>query len=236
MEEEIDLLDLFYAFWQKKLWLILSIVIGAILGYVYTEFIVVPKYSSSVTLILAKANSGNTQSQDLEDAITQSDITLNQKLISTYSEIIKSKRVGNTVIQKLNLDISYKELKNSISVSSVKDTDVIKVSVTTPDASISQKIATELVVAFTDEVDRVYNIQNVSIIDDAEIDNTPVNINYSKNIAIFAVALFAVASAVIFLFYYFDTTIKNEDTIRKITGLPVLCSIPKLDKKEVRKQ
>ncbi|MBQ9280428.1 MAG: hypothetical protein IJ215_05250 [Clostridia bacterium] len=233
MDEELDLLDLFFAFWKKKLWLFAAVIVGAVLGFVYTRYIVVPQYTSSVTMILAKASNGSTESSvDSEDAITQSDITLNQKLISTYGEIMKSRRVANTVIENLHLDMTYNQIKNCVSVSSVKDTDVIKLSITTLDPELSAKIAENMTNVFTEEVDRIYNIKNISIIDNAEVDRKPVNISYSKNVVIFALIAFVIVAVVIFLIYYFDNTIKTEENIQKLTGLPVLCVIPNIEKEK----
>ena len=225
MNEEIDLLDLFFAFWKRRIWIILVVILGAIAGFVYTKYFIVPKYSSSVTLILGK--SATDASVDTTGAITQSDIALNQKLISTYSELLKSRRVTNKVINNLNLKMTYSQLSNGVKVSSVKDSDVIKLSITTTDPELSAQIADEMTKAFTDEVAAIYNIQNVSVIDSAEVNRTPVNISYAKNIVIFAFIAFAISAVIIFLIYYFDNTIKTEENIQKLTGLPVLSSIPK---------
>ena len=236
MEEEIDLIDLLQTFWKKIFWIILAVVFGAFIGLIYTRFIVVPKYSSNVTLILAKASNNVTTSStllDSEEAITQSDITLNQKLISTYAEIMKSRRVCDEIKANLNLEMNYDVLKEAISVASVKDTDVIKVTVTTKDANLSQKIVTELVNSFTNEVDRIYNIQNVRILDVAQVDNEPVNISYPKNIVIFALVAGVLVCGIIFLQYYFDNSIKSSDTVTKVSGLPVLATIPKIEASSV---
>lgn len=231
MDEELDLLDLFFAFWKKRVWLIFAIIIGMCAGYAYTKYAVTPKYTSSVTLILAKSAGEKINTTEIDattGTITQSDIALNQKLISTYGEILSSKRVANTVIKNLGLDMTYEQIKKGINVSSVKDTDVIKLSITTTDPNISAKIADEMTDVFKEEVDRIYNIKNISIIDNAEIDSRPVNISYSKNMIIFALAFFVFVAVVVFLIYYFDNTIKSEENVQKLTGLPVLCVIPKV--------
>lgn len=230
MEEEIDLLELFYAFWKKKFVIMVFVILGLITGFLYTKFLVTPKYSSNVTMILAKAESAGTSASS-EDAITQSDIVLNQKLISTYGEIMQSKRVANKVIKALGLNVNASAFKKYVSVSSVKDTDIIKFSVTTTNAEQSQKIAEELFDTFSEEVERIYNIKNVSKIDEPEVNNVPVNVNYSKNMIIFAALYAMIVCAVIFILYYFDNTIKSTETIQKITELPVLASIPKTESK-----
>lgn len=231
MDEELDLLELFYVFWKKKIWLIIAMIWGAAMGVVYTRYMVEPKYSSSVTLILSKPTTEvatdiyNTP----EGGITQSDIILNQNLISTYREIMESRRVSKAVIEKLSLNMSYAEFKKCINVSSVKDTDVIKLSITTTEPELSAKIATEMINVFSEEVVKIYNIKNVSIIDEAEVNRNPVNVNYTKNAVIFAMVLFILIALVIFLIYYFDNTIKSKDEIEKLLEVPVLAVIPMID-------
>lgn len=231
MDEELDLLELFYVFWKKKIWLIIAVIWGAAMGVVYTRYMVEPKYSSSVTLILSKPTTEvatdiyNTP----EGGITQSDIILNQNLISTYREIMESRRVSKAVIEKLSLNMSYAEFKKCINVSSVKDTDVIKLSITTTEPELSAKIATEMINVFSEEVVKIYNIKNVSIIDEAEVNRNPVNVNYTKNAVIFAMVLFILTALVIFLIYYFDNTIKSKDEIEKLLEVPVLAVIPMID-------
>ena len=110
--------------------------------------------------------------------------------------------------------------------SSVKDSDVIKLSITTTDPERSAKIADEMTRVFAQEIASFYNIQNVFVIDGAEVNRRPVNISYSKNVIIFALAAVALCALVIFLIYYFDNTIKTEENVQKITNLPVLASIP----------
>ena len=227
MNEELDLLDLCYFFWKKKIWLILAVLVGILVGLVYTEFIITPKYTSSVTLILSKPSSEVTGGAlDSTGAITQSDIALNQKLISTYGEIMKSRRVSNQVIENLDLEMTYDEIIKCIKVSSVKDTDVIKLSITTKDPQLSAKIADEMTKVFTEEIAKIYSIKNISIIDSAEVNEEPINISYKKNVVIFALVFLFAVSAIFFLLYYFDNTIKTEEGVQKITDLPVLASIP----------
>ncbi len=231
MEDELDLLDLFNAFWKKKLWLVIAIIAGCVFGFLYTKYIVTPKYNSFITLILSKPTSygSNSAIADSMGIITQSDITLNQKLISTYGEIMTSRKVANQVIRNLNLDMKYEQLKECVKVTSEKDTDVIKVTITTEDPYMSAAVATEMVSVFTKEVVDIYKIQNVSLIDEAEVDKTPINISYKKNILLFAFIMFALVAVVIFLLYYFDNTIKTEEDITKVVGLPVLATIPYIE-------
>ena len=75
-----------------------------IIGAVYTMKFVKPMYSSSTSLLLAG-------SQNTETTITTTDITINNKLITTYSELIKSKNILRQVKSNLNLSLSEDTLK-----------------------------------------------------------------------------------------------------------------------------
>ena len=232
--EEIDLREILEVFWNKKLLIILLMFLGAILGAIYSKFIVVPKYNSSVTLILSKPISVN-QTQTIDTSITQADIILNQKLISTYREIIKSKDLLNRVIADLNLDMSYDELFEMIKVESVTNTDIMKVTVTTKDAQLSANIVNHLTKVFEDELMIIYGIKNTYILGDGEVEEEPVNVNLIKNVVIFEMVAVILVMMVIFMMYFFDTSIKNKADAERFLGIPVLAVIPLSDEGEVKK-
>lgn len=225
-QEELDLKDIFNIFWARKWILVIAVVLGAIIGIVYTMYIVVPKYSSTTTLVLSKPVSV-VDGQIVPESINQTDIALNQKLISTYQEIITSRKIVNMVINNLALDTTYNGLVKNVSVSAVKNTDVMKITVTALQPELSAKIADEFANVFKEEIVKIYNIQNISIVDVAQVDNTPVNVNLVRDTAVFAMAFFVLSVIIVFLIYYFDVTIKRAEDIEKATKLPVLAIIPK---------
>ena len=108
--EELDLKDLFMMLWNKKLQIVLIVAIFAVIGIIYTMGFVVPEYSSYTTLLLVGSsnNTGNT------NTITTTDITLNSKLVSTYSVLIKSTDVVSQVISNLGIDMDVEALKRNI--------------------------------------------------------------------------------------------------------------------------
>ena len=230
--EELDLKELFNMFWSKKLLIILSIVVFAIIGAVYTIGFVTPVYESYTTILLAKGENEEAQTAISESAITTTDITLNSKLVSTYSELVKSKDVIRKVISNLNMNLNEATVRRNISVSSYKDTEMIKISVTDENPKYAAAIANEIVKVFADRVEQYYNINNVYVVDEAEVSTSPSNINHIKDIAIFAFVGLVIAAAYIFIANMLDTTIKTADEAEKICGAPVLASITLQDFEE----
>lgn len=219
--EELDLKELFQIFWNKKIQIILLILIFMVIGIIYTLGFVTPKYSSSTTLVLA---SGNNNKQT--NTITTTDITLNSKLVSTYSELIKSKNVLRQVKSNLNINLDEEVLRNSIQVTSVKDTELIKITVTNEEATVSAKVANEIAKVFTGKVKEFYNIENIQVVDTAEIEKEPSNINHTKDVVIFAGIGLVVAVMYVLIANMLDTTIKTAEEVEKLFKVPVLVNIP----------
>ena len=223
--EELDLKELFNIFWNKKLQVILIIAIFVVIGIIYTIGFVEPVYESSTTLVLAKSEDSNDSASDSE-SITQTDVTLNQKLVATYSEIVKSKKVRRKVISNLEIDMDEEELKKNVSVTSVEDTEVIKIIVKDKNPTNAAKIANEIAKVFPTEVSSIYKINNVYILDEAEVAQGPSNINHVRDIVIFAFIGLVISFVYVLVGNMFDTTVKTVEDIEKSFKIPVLVSIP----------
>ena len=222
--EEINLKDLFSYFFKKIPIILFVTLLFLTVGIIYTMFIKTPLYKGDTTLILVKQDSNYGQESSSQ---TQSDILLNQKLVTTYSELIKSKRVLNQVISILELDCTNSELSQKISVSSVKDTEIIKISVSDEEPKDASRIANTLADVFKYEVMDIYDLQNVTIIDKAEVQDEPYNIEVVKSAVIFFALGFMLSVGVIFVIYYFDTSIKSSEEIENRLGVPVIGNVPK---------
>ena len=205
--EELDLREILFIFWEKKVQIILIVAIFVVIGGIYSMGFITPLYKSSTTLVLAKIDN-EVDPITGESTITSSDITLNSKLVSTYSELVKSKKVLRTVISNLGITMDENSLRKRVSVTSVKDTELIEITITNEDPSIAAKIANETAKVFTENVTEMYNINNVHVVDEAEVASSPSNIHHKKNIVIFAGIGFAIAAVYVLLLHIFDTTIK----------------------------
>lgn len=219
--EELDLRELLILFWNKKIQIILIVAIFIAIGIIYTIGFVTPEYTSSTTLLLATTEKDSTTS-----TITTTDLNLNSKLVSTYSELLKSQSVLRQVITNLGIDIKEEELKDQIEVTSVSNTEIIKISVTNQNAINAEKIANETAKVFTEKVGEIYNINNVYVVDVAEIENEPSNINHTKDVVIFAFIGIVIAGFYVLIANMLDTTIKTAEEVEKQFKVPVLASIP----------
>lgn len=221
--EELDLKELLQIFWEKKVQIILLIAIFAVIGIIYTLAFVTPKYQAATTLILATNSSSN---QAEQESITTTDVTLNSKLVSTYSKLVESNKIVRKVISNLSLDMEESTFKKGISVTAVEDTEMIKIAIKNEDPVLATKMANETAKVFIENVKEYYGIENVHVVDEAEIPQEPSNVNPVKDIVIFTFIGIVVAVMYVLVANMLDTTIKSEEDVEKITGLTVLVTMP----------
>ena len=218
--EEINLGELFKFFISKIKYIIFAVVLCIFVGFIYFNFALTPMYHSSTTLILVSDN--NQQNS----AMIQSEVNLNKNLVTTYSEIVKSRVVLSQVIKDLKLKEDVASLQKKISVTSVENTEIIKIQVSDKNNKVAQKIANTTAKAFMEQVKKIYNLTNVSTIDEAILETKPYNIHLIKQLFIAAFVGLIGSMGIVFLFFYFDTTIKSSKDIEDKIGLPVVGSVP----------
>ena len=147
--EEINLKE-FWDYYKKYLIIVIMIVfLSVMITFVYNAFFKKPLYSTYTTVVLVKDETADT------DTISQSDIVLNQKLVSTYSEIIKSRLVLSQVINDLKLDYSVDQISKEINVKSLSDTEILKITVTDRDNHLAASIANTLAEIFEKEITKI---------------------------------------------------------------------------------
>lgn len=223
--EDFNIWEFLQYYWNKIIFVIICMIIGLIGSYIYTFNTQVPIYEAKTSLVLTKSDNNST-------TITQNDIVLNKNLVSTYREIIKSRRILETVIKNLTLNITYEELEKNVEVSSVNDTELIVISVYDENNIMAKNIADEIAEVFKQEITDIYSIENISIIDNALVSEKPYNVHVLKQFVLGIALGFLISSAIIFFFYYIDDTIKNEKELEEKIGLSVLGSVPKYFKKK----
>lgn len=218
--DEIDLKDL-EIYFKNNIFRFLIIMLSIFLiGCIYAAYIQKPVYTSKTTLVLVGLS-------DLEGtSITENDITMNSKLVTTYREIAKSRKVLEKVISELNLDESYETLASAIDVTNVNSTEIIQISVTSSTAAHSKEIADALATTFSLEIQDIYNIKNISVLDSANLPVEPSNINYKKQFSTYLAVGFIIAFLIIFLSFYLDNTVKTVEQVESKLALPILGAIP----------
>ncbi|MDU1865158.1 MAG: Wzz/FepE/Etk N-terminal domain-containing protein [Anaerococcus sp.] len=207
--------------------LILTILFGGV-GYIITKYVITPTYSSNTTMMVGIANQNNENNQ--EDNMNFNQIQANKALISTYSEIVKSKGIADKVINNLKLNMDYSEFSKKVSIEPVKDTQIISVKVVDTIPERSCDIANETATIFKDTIGDIMKVDNVQILDGATLPNSPSSPNIFKN-TIISLILGLILGLVIAIFKEIkDTSVNSQEQVMEYFDIPVIGVIP--DKKQ----
>lgn len=222
--EEINIKD-FFNYLKKYILIICGVVVIFVVGvFIYDKSIKKPLYTTYTTIILTKSNEAQTST-----TITQNDILLNQKLVETYTKIIKSKLVLDQVISETGITYTAEELGQNVAVEAYENTEMLKISVTDSDPELSASIANSIAQVFSGEVAKIYQMNNISVIDIAQVPEEVSNNTLTRDffIALF-ISIFG-SIGVIFIIYYFDDSIKLTDDLEEEIGMPVIAKVFKSD-------
>ncbi len=222
MEETIDLREYFFIL-KKKMWIIvLSAVICGVISGLVSFYVLKPVYEANTTLIVNKEMENETTQMTTSD-----DLNFVQKLALTYGEIIKSRSVITSTIDKLNLDMTYEDLSEAVSITNVENTQIIKISVKNENPRVASTICNTIPEIFSTEVQRIVKASGTEVIDKAAVPEEPIKPNKTINIVIATVLGAMVSVFVIFLKEALNTKIKEPKDIEEKLGLPVFGVVPK---------
>ncbi|MDN3954738.1 YveK family protein [Sporolactobacillus laevolacticus] len=219
MEETISLKEIFATLRKHVLLIVTITLLGVMISAGATFFLMTPKYDASTQILVNQANANSNSLYQQANTVQT-----NVQLVNTYSVIINNPAVLNQVIKKLNLNLTTDELKNMLTVSTAQNSQVFTLTAETDSPAQSVKIVNGVAVAFKSQVQKVMNVDNVSILSPANIASSlnPVKPKASINIAIAFVVGLMVSVGLAFLLEYLDNTIKTEEDIEKVLNLPVL--------------
>lgn len=211
---------------KRHIWMIILIVaIAVTVSGLLSYYVLTPIYETSTTLMVGQA-------KDPESTgVEYYDVLLSQKLVKTYSEIAMSNTVLKEVINNLDLDLTPGAFKSNIEVSNVGETEIISITVQDPSPVMAAKIANNLSSVFIDHVQRIMKVDNVQVIDAAEIPANPIKPQPLLNMGVAGFLGLIVSLGIILILEYLDHTIKTSDDVEKYLELPVLGIIPVINEK-----
>lgn len=215
---ELELKDLFNII-VRRMWLIIALMcLMMALSIFITTKISVPQFETFTTLMLGKPQnnlSAGTQYNPME-------IQTNQMLIGTYSELGRSKAIMGKVNQQLGGIYDYDTLKSKVSINLVNETELIRINVTDSNPRQAAKIANIMASVFMEEVTKIMRIDNMNIIDYAEVPTYPVSPKPVRAAIVFAFFGALMGIFIAFLLEVLDRTVKSAEDVEKHLELPVL--------------
>ncbi|MGI6776591.1 MAG: YveK family protein [Acetivibrionales bacterium] len=215
----------FFIILHKKIWLILllPIMAGGISAYISFK-VIEPVYESSMTLYILNKEDGKAS------VFESGDYLASQQLIKDFSEIIRSKSVIRELIEECRLTGEDPvEIAERINIRFKNDTRLIEISIRYSSPEDAKGLTEAVSRIFIEKLGNLINIENIEIIDSAELPEHPVKPNITINLTIAVIGGFVTALGLVFLLHHMDDTVKTVEDIEIQLGLIVLAIIPSHD-------
>ncbi len=214
---EIDLLELLRAFWHRLWLIVLAAVAGGGLAWAYSRYVLTPQYTSTAMLYVLSKETTLTSLADLQ---------LGSQLTKDYQVLITSRPVLEEVIGELELDISYRKLREKISVENPADTRFLNVTVVDPDPRLAKQIVDEVAARSSDYIGDIMEMIPPKLIEDGEVAAIQSSPSNEKNAVLGALLAMVAVCGVIALGVILNDTVRTEEDVEKYLGITVLASIP----------
>jgi capsular polysaccharide biosynthesis protein len=210
--KEIDLKEI-YLILKRRLWVIvLFTMIITILGSFYNKYTITYLYQSS-TRLLIKASPDQ---------------------MKTLVVMVKDPAIMEKVISELELPRSPEGLASQISVESISDSQVVLITVIDRDATSAAMIANSTAKIFKEEIAEILNFSDLQLLKEAKVNPIPINENGTKFLFISMIMGIVLGIGYVFFLNSLDDTVKREEDIEEIIGLPIIGNISKITKKSLK--
>ncbi len=205
----------------KKRWKIIALctLIATLVSGIFSFFIISPTYEASTKVFIGKEESS-------VENYNYNDITMYQKLLKTYSELIKTKDLINRSITNSEYELDVEDVLNNVSVTTVADTQMIQIAYKSTSPNIAKNMLENITNEFITTAQDLVPNGNVRVLETVELPEEPVAPNKKMNIAIAFILGMMVGLGIVFLLEYLDNTYKNKEQLEKDLDIPVLGVIP----------
>ena len=215
--------------WKNIVWIVLSFLL---ISSIYNIFFINKEYEANVKIFIGKQKFKN-----ITETYNNEEINLYQRLITTYSEVIKSKKLINESIKgsKMNYlqdkykNINYDLLMENLTVNPIANTQIIEIKYKSLNPQQSYDLLysiTENLISYSKEL---YPNVNITVLEQVHV-NLKTLMN--KKLTIIGLGLMLgliVGIGGIIGVMYLNNTYKNQKSLEEEIGLTVIGVIPKID-------
>jgi len=221
----VDLIHIAKTLWHKAWIIIISGLLCAAVGFSVAAFAIAPKYSSSIMLYV---NNSSFSLGSTNFSISASEISAAQSLVKTYIVMLENRTTLEQVKERSGVDYSYKTLDSMISATSVGETEVLKITVTTEDPYESEKIANCIAEVLPQRISEIIEGSSMEVVDSAVANTQKVSPSITNYTAVGFILGALVSVIILVIFALMDDTIHDEEYIINTYNYPILAKVPNL--------
>ena len=217
-ELEIDLIELLYHFLSKWYLLMIGLLVGAGIAGAYTYYRITPKFTATAKLYMV-SNSSDT-------IVDLSDFNIGNSLSSDYRELIRVRPILEEVIEDEELSYTYEQLRRMITISTISDTRILQISVTSTSPAEAMTVANALADKATEEIPVLMDTTKPNIAERAIVPTQKSSPSMKRNVAMGGLIGLLFVAAILTVLFLIDDTMSSAEEVQKKLGIMPLTIIP----------
>ncbi len=221
-EDEVDLMDFVFIFIRRWKLIMLLGILGGIVGVFFAA--TRPKIYKAEMLLMVSKDGGITSS-----SLNEEELSVNRKLAATYTEIAKNSVILKNIIKKYELNITLKELKNDVTISSIGNTELLRLTYTNSDPILAAVIANEIGNEFMLKVCDIMNFKNLKVVELAEVEREALPQKRALIVAISLVLSIIMGCTIAIIIEIISKKIYKVKDIERILKAPIIGLLPNLN-------
>jgi capsular polysaccharide biosynthesis protein len=210
----------------SRAWLIVlcGILAGA-LAFSYATFAINPTYSAAIKLYV---NNNSVSIGNMDFSISASQLSAAQALVKTYGEILDSRSTLERVIDKAEVDYTWKQLSGMIKYEPSNETEIMRVTVTTTDPYEASRIANTIAEVLPIRIAEIIDGASMEVVDSAIPDIEKVAPSITQHTAIGLALGILISVFALIVLALMDDTIHDEEYVLDTYDYPILGKVPNL--------
>jgi len=154
------------------------------------------------------------------------DLQIGSQLTKDYRVVTTSRPVLQEVIDNLNMDMKYEELKKKITLDNPSDTRILSITAIDPDPVRAKAIVDQVAAVSSEHIANIMEMTPPKVIEEGIVAEEKISPHVKKNAIMGALVAGFVVCGLVVLEVVLNDTIKTEEDVEKYLQLSVLSSIP----------
>lgn len=214
---EIDLLELFREFWRHIIAILLCIIVFGGAAGAFSKFVVIPQYSSTAMMYILSKETTLTSLADLQ---------IGAQLTNDYQIIVKSRPVLQTVIDQLNLDLTYEQFSGRITINNPSNTRILTITTEDADPRLAKDIVDSIARVSSDYIAETMEMVPPKLIEEGTVAAQKSSPSVAKNTLLGALLGAVLMCGIITLKFILNDTVTTTEDVEQYLGISVLASVP----------
>lgn len=205
------------SFLKKKLWIVVVLtMVGGIGGYIWGKTQVGPTYIAESQIYVLRE----------DKQVDYSSLQTATQLRRDCEVLLAGRNVTEKVIERLGLTTTHEALSAGLTVSSVENTRILKVSYEASDPNQAALILNSFCQVGAEEIKNIMAVDVVQVLYEADPPRYPSSQGAKSLAMTAALGGLILALTVLIIYFVMDDTIRNEEDVERYLELPTLASIP----------